>query len=302
MIEYFDQFLRAKQGSASSTVRNYMQLRRKLIGCFAYRPAATMTFGDADDFRAYCLNILKIGENTTRKRCSQAATFWRWLQRRGVVAQNIWEDVPKTVGSALDDKPFIEADTVRKILKYCTDPEWVALISLGRWGGLRIPSETFAMEWQDIDWEHGRIIVNSQKTAHQNKPRRTIPLFPELEAPLMTLQESQPRRTVKCFPRLSPKSGNVRQPFQKLIRRAKVEPWPKLWNSLRATRETELAATYPIHVVCEWMGNTLAVANRNYLKATDADFARATAPSPAPTSNAINGDHRDAAECTSRSV
>lgn len=72
-----------------------------------------------------------------------------------------------------------------------------------------------------------------------------------------------------------------------MIASAGVEPWPKLWNALRSTRETELAAVYPIQVVCEWMGNTLAVARRHYLKATDANFELALKdPAKKPPPNA----------------
>lgn len=40
-------------------------------------------------------------------------------------------------------------------------------------------------------------------------------------------------------------------------------------------RETELAAEYPIHVVCAWLGNTAAIAARHYLTVREEDYARA---------------------------
>jgi hypothetical protein len=45
-----------------------------------------------------------------------------------------------------------------------------------------------------------------------------------------------------------------------IIKRAGLKPWPKLWHNLRITRQTELAATFPIHVVCEWLGNSTLIA------------------------------------------
>src|SRR5262249_42219374 len=59
------------------------------------------------------------------------------------------------------------------------------------------------------------------------------------------------------------------------VRRAGLKPWPKLFQNMRATRETELAQDYPLHVVCEWIGNSKAVATKHYLQVTDADFAKA---------------------------
>src|SRR5262249_13925276 len=48
-----------------------------------------------------------------------------------------------------------------------------------------------------------------------------------------------------------------------------------LFHNLRASRETELAAEYPIHVVCEWIGNTERIAAKHYLQVTDDYFERA---------------------------
>jgi len=51
--------------------------------------------------------------------------------------------------------------------------------------------------------------------------------------------------------------------------------WPKLFHNLRASRETELAAEHPIHVVCAWIGNSQQIAAKHYLQVTDADFEKA---------------------------
>ena len=44
---------------------------------------------------------------------------------------------------------------------------------------------------------------------------------------------------------------------------------------LRATREAELAKTYPLHVVCAWIGNIPKVAADTYLQVTDDHFKSA---------------------------
>ncbi|HUT09601.1 MAG TPA: hypothetical protein VMY42_03825 [Thermoguttaceae bacterium] len=43
--------------------------------------------------------------------------------------------------------------------------------------------------------------------------------------------------------------------MERLIRRAGLTPWPRLLHNLRASRETELAAEFPLHVVIRWLGN-----------------------------------------------
>jgi len=72
------------------------------------------------------------------------------------------------------------------------------------------------------------------------------------------------------------KNCNLRTQFKRLIERAGLTTWPRLFHAMRASRETELAKDHPIHVVVGWMGNTISIAMRHYLQITDADFDRAT--------------------------
>ena len=58
-------------------------------------------------------------------------------------------------------------------------------------------------------------------------------------------------------------------------RRAGVSSWPKLFQNLRASRATELAAEYPGHEAAEWLGHSTAIAQKHYWQVTDANFARA---------------------------
>lgn len=46
---------------------------------------------------------------------------------------------------------------------------------------------------------------------------------------------------------------------------------------MRATRETELAARFPSHVVTAWIGNSAVITAKHYMQATDADLAAAAA-------------------------
>jgi len=43
----------------------------------------------------------------------------------------------------------------------------------------------------------------------------------------------------------------------------------------RSTRETELAEEFPVQVVAAWIGNSVAIAAKHYLKVTNDHFARA---------------------------
>lgn len=80
--------------------------------------------------------------------------------------------------------------------------------------------------------------------------------------------------------------------LSKLVRRAGITMWPKPFQNLRATRETELAEDFPMHVVCEWIGNSQLVAAKHYLHVTDDHFAQAR--SDQSLQNALQQTHETA--------
>ena len=68
---------------------------------------------------------------------------------------------------------------------------------------------------------------------------------------------------------------NLRTQFLKIIRRAGLQPWPRLFHNLRASCETDLMKDHPIHAVTEWIGNTPSIALKHYLQVLESDFAKA---------------------------
>ena len=68
--------------------------------------------------------------------------------------------------------------------------------------------------------------------------------------------------------------------FEKILLKAGVDPWPRLMQNLRSSRETELAREYPLQTVTAWLGNTPKVALENYLQVRDEDFTKAIGPRP----------------------
>ena len=73
------------------------------------------------------------------------------------------------------------------------------------------------------------------------------------------------------------KSLYLRTQLLRILRKARVEPWPRLFQNLRATRETDLASAFPLHVVTNWLGNTPRVADKHYLQVTPEHYAQAVA-------------------------
>jgi hypothetical protein len=68
---------------------------------------------------------------------------------------------------------------------------------------------------------------------------------------------------------------NLRTGLLRILRRAGVKAWPRLYQNLRASRETELAESFPIHVVAEWLGNSPKTALAHYTQVTEEHFQQA---------------------------
>jgi hypothetical protein len=79
---------------------------------------------------------------------------------------------------------------------------------------------------------------------------------------------------------------------------AGLKVWPRLFQNLRSTRETELTDTFPLHVVTAWIGNSQLVARKHYLQVTDEHFARA-AQNPAQVRGKARNPTQHQAACAS---
>ena len=80
---------------------------------------------------------------------------------------------------------------------------------------------------------------------------------------------------------------NLRTRLLKIIRRAGLSPWPKPFQNMRASRETELADEFPSHVVSAWIGNSERVAAEHYLQVTEDHWRRAAASGAVALQNPV---------------
>lgn len=244
--------------------------------------------GDAKDFRLWMLREEsrktegeKLEENIARKMCSVASQFFADAADRGLIGKNPFahKDIPRTVKENRKRDFFITREMSDKILEACPDSQWRLLFALSRFGGLRCPSEHLSLKWPDIDWQAGRFTVTSPKTEHhEGKESRIVPIFLELLPYLKQAFEEAENKSGLVITRYRSTEANLRTQFRRIVEAAGLTPWPKIFHNLRASRETELAAEYPIQVVCAWIGNSPTIAARHYLTVTDADFRKASSP------------------------
>jgi integrase len=297
--EFLASWLAGKKaaGHKPTSLRAWGQTVVSLTEQFGARPLASLAHADGEAFRS-AMQGRDLRATTIHKRLGHARQMLEDAVRLGQVAANPWKHVRHRGGDPSERRAYVPIREAERVIKHCPSVLWKLLVALARFGGLRVPSEAFSLSWGDVDWERGRLSVPSPKTEHLGKPHRVIPLFPLLRPYLEAAFEEAPEGSTYIFPddwreRALGDDGwagaNMRTTFAKIVRRAGVEPWPRLWHSLRASCESDLAQSFPLATVTKWLGNTPSVALRHYVDPTEAAFDRALEWRPTETGGAKSG-------------
>jgi integrase len=273
---FIDAYIADRTDAKPRTIINLKQARKDAVEFFKPdRALRDISEGEADEFWRYLLRR-GLGTNTAKRICGRMKQFFRAAIRKRLVQANPFADIKSHVQGNPQRDFFITREMAEKAINACPDAEWKLIFALSRFGGLRCPSEHLALRWGDVDWEHNRITVHSPKTEHhEGKESRQLPIFPELRPYLLEVFEQAEEGSEYVITRYRDANVNLRTQLQRIISKAGLEAWPKLFHNLRATRQTELAETYPMHVVCAWIGNSAAIAQEHYLQVTDDHFAKA---------------------------
>lgn len=93
-----------------------------------------------------------------------------------------------------------------------------------------------------------------------------MPFFRELQPILIEAFERAESGSEYVITHYRCPTTNLRTQFLKILARAGVSPWPKLFHNLRSSRQTELCDTHPAHVVSAWLGNSVVIAQNHYLQ------------------------------------
>ena len=273
LAAFIDQYITARMIQKPNTLKNYHATERALVDFFGKdRLLAEITAGDCDDWRASQV-AQGLAPATIGRTVKRARQFFRAAVRKRLIPESPMADVKAAPQDNKSREYFVSQEETEKVLAACPDAEWRLIVALARYGGLRTPSETFALTLDCIDWERNRVRIPSPKTAcHAGRDSRSIPLFPELRAHLEAIFDAAPPGTTYVISRHRLGSANLRTQLLRIMERAGVKPWPRLFQNMRASRETELSRQHPLHVVTAWIGNSAPIAARHYLQVTDSDF------------------------------
>jgi integrase len=279
---FIDSYIEGRTDVTPRRLEKLGQAKRRLIEFFGDVELRTITAGDADEYSRWLLK--QVAATTAQKECQIASQFFRFAFRKEMIDRNPFDGVSTGTSTNDDRRVFVERDVVGKVIDTCPDWQWQTVVALARYGGLRCSSEVALLKWTDICWDQDRFTVTSPKTKRYGKASRLVPLFPELKPFLDEAFEKAEDGAVWVVPMLAGQPDkNLGTTFKKIIARVGVEEWPKPFQNLRASRQTELERQHPTYKVCAWMGNTPNIAHKHYLTVTDDDFTSA-AQSPAGNS------------------
>jgi len=287
LAELIDNYIASREDAEGNTVRNWRNSREKLTNYFGEDiDFRSITSANSHDWQQSLVNAIrddgrrKYSSSTISKATKHAKQFAKVAIRNGLADANPFDELVAGGEENAERKQFVSRETIAKAIDAAPDAEWRAIIALVRFGGLRCPSEVFALKWTDIDWADNRFTVRSRKTKRHGKARRTVPLFPELRHWLGEALDAAPDGSEFVVSRHRNRSCNLRTGFERILARASIEPWERLFHNLRASRQTELQSDFPTHCVCDWMGNSEAIAHKHYLTTTESHFEQAAGWGP----------------------
>ena len=279
--EWTDNYLKMREkdsGTKPDTVRKLENVARRLSAFFRTEMLEEISVYDAKAFKGYLRNIVGLSENTARKHIAISRQFFNAAIDKRLISENPFKGQPVTVRPNESRFFFITPEIARKVLDACPDVEWRLIFGLARFGGLRCPSEVLRLKWEDVDFANDQFVVHASKTEHHaNGGIRTVPMFPELKPLFQDAFDEAKEGAVYCITRCRDAGVNLRTHMHRIIRRAGLEPWPKTFQNLRSTRETELFKLTKgnVKAVCKWIGNSPAVAMQHYAQVTEADLKEA---------------------------
>lgn len=301
LSEWLTQYINERADLKDSTKLTLRSAQRCLLAYFGEaKPIRSIAKDDAKRWRIWLAtqgnrrdaDRDSMADETVRRRTGIAKQFFAEALERGLVDENPFSKLPCTTRGNAKRQVFVSADWILKCIEEAPDEQWRTILALARFGGLRVPSELVTLRWSDIDLPSSRMTIRASKTEHHaTSGIRVCPVFPELMPFLEAAWDAAPEGEQWVVWRYRRATQNLRQQFERIILRAGLTPWPRLFQNLRATRETELLAKHPAKDVASWLGNTVPVAMKHYAMATEESFNRAIVePTCGSTCGSISTD------------
>jgi len=265
--ECLEKHLRLKKGMKERTLTNIRVCIKRAIAFFG--EGIRISLITEDKCKTFKSDLeARYSQATVSQTIKKVKGLFRFALKSKAIQANPFQGISAGKEFNMDRQFFVSSELAARVLEACPDRQWKIIFGLARIGGLRVPSEIIPLRWTDIDFENKQFLVTSPKTEHHvNGENRWVPLFPELEELLREELQAPDRHPDFVIHLYRDSTQNLRTQFLRILRRAMVEPWPKPFGNLRASRATELRNFFPAHDVNLWLGHSQVIASRHYLTA-----------------------------------
>ena len=304
--DLWETFRKQKKGVEQSTLKSYDYTEHRLFSFFDratdLSKLAPENFEEWKEFLQTEYRSPRTGEPlveaTVAGSITKVKAVFHWAESKRWITkdQNPLQGVGR--GSFVNRKNnrIVKMDEYHRLLDASPCQEWRVIIALVRIGGLRCPSEVLRLKWTDINWEYpARFYVTSTKTQrYAGHEGRMVPMFSALHVELRKLFESESSKgTEYVINRYrDPERTNLGTQFARIVKLAGIEPIPRPFDNMRASRATEIYAEYGAFYESKWIGHSTKVARDHYLEVREEDFERAVG-GRTPEKGGKNGGKND---------
>jgi len=287
LFDLWEQYTAANIGKWKGTTEENKERSRARFFSFPlfdeHTPAKEITRKEAQAFRDWLDVLIQegiIAEATAAGYIRDAKACFNWAVDDELLEGNPFKTILKGSTTNKNRQYYIVYNDYLRLLDACPSQEWRVLVALARRLGFRVPSETNALEWEHVDFENACLTVTSSKTArYKGKGERVAPLFPDVMEELKALRKEQ-KEAGERSPFVLPfgargENANLRTRFEKIIFRAGLEKWEKLFQNLRSSAATDILNEFGEIAEAEWVGHSPAIAKAHYLQITPETLERA---------------------------
>ena len=286
VAELWDAFLKQKTDVKNSTMTIYGAAHERFFSFFkGGELLADLTSAMMQRWKTYLRTDIArersrergLAESTVAGTLTKAKAVFNWAVRIGWIETSPLTGVGRGSFVNPEKDRFILADEYIRLLGCCPCQEWRTILALARYGGLRCPSELLRLRWSDVNWEHSRFYVRSPKTEkHAGMGARVVPLFPEVRVELERLFFQEDSEGLEfVINRYRSADTNLGTQFGRIVQMAGVQPIPRPFDNMRASRSTEIYNEYGAKLEEEWIGHSSKIAKDHYLQVREMDYERA---------------------------
>ena len=217
----------------------------------------------------YSLHNKGLRKSTVAKHVRYLHAIIAHAKRMGLVKDNVADGMTVKLPNTPKRWEHVTTQQTLDALAKCDDLGVRCSIALCRWAGCRA-NEMTRMRPDQVDLVRRTLVIEPTpdrrgRIEEGTKGKyREVPICPELHAVLSADMGTE----LVCGPMLRRQRENAL---------AKVRTWPgQPWHTLRKACGSDWADKVPINVVADWMGHSVLVASRYYLKPQAAHYAAVT--------------------------